>query len=196
MADDILVSLHGRRLGLTSKYALVANPHGTGTMALPRAEYVLTAAGTALTASSTETVMASYTIPANSLAVGSLIQVRAQGIVTAANSTDTFTLKLRIGGLAGTLLWTVAATDATANDIVTGEYELAIRTIGSSGTMVGVGTFKSIPAAEGTMTIKDDILASTAIDTTASQDICVTGQFSTTNAGNSARIDFFRVIIA
>lgn len=191
MANELLTSIHGRRFGLDAKGNPVIDK-GQGTLAIPHVAYNLAAAGDALTGSSTETIMASYSIPANYLSPGNLIMIRAQGIVTAANSTDTFALKLKINS---TVLWTVAATDATANDIVTGEYELAVRTIGATGTIAGVGTFKSIPAAEGTMTIKDDILASTTLDTTAAAVIAVTGTFSTTNAGNSARIDFFRVLI-
>lgn len=155
------------------------------------------AASAALTASSTETVFSngSVSIPANTLRAGDIIKVRFQGICTAANGSDTLQVKLYVNGLSGTALITIPATDATANDIFTGEYEILIRTIGESGTMVGVGTFKSIPAAEGTMTIKDDILASTAIDTTAPITIDVAGKFSSTNAGNSCRLDFLRVEI-
>jgi hypothetical protein len=59
--------------------------------------------------------------------------------------------------------------------------------------MVGLGTFKSVPAAEGTMTIKDDILASTSIDTTTSKVIGVSATWSVANAGNSCRQDWFTV---
>jgi hypothetical protein len=71
-----------------------------------------------------------------------------------------------------------------------------VRTIGSSGTVVGVGTFKSIPAAEGTMTIKDDILASTTLDTTAAISMAVSGTWSTTSASNSCRLDILNVSVA
>lgn len=192
---EILTSIHGRRLGLTNTGALAVTPDATVNL-IPRLLGNITAAGTALTASSTETALGAITIPANRLDVGSLIQVRFQGIATATNSTDTLTVKLYIGGIGGTALISMAATDVANDNVFTGEYEIAIRTIGSSGTMVGAGTFKSIPAAEGTMTIKDDILASTAIDTTASKDITVSGTWSSTNAGNSCRLDFFRVFLA
>jgi hypothetical protein len=63
----------------------------------------------------------------------------------------------------------MAATDVADNNVFEGEYEVIMRTVGASGTMVGTGTFKSVPAAEGTATYKDDILASTAIDTTVAR---------------------------
>jgi len=155
--------------------------------------YNQVAAGTALTASSTETALGAFTIPANVLKVGDKLRIRYQGIATATNSTDTLAVKLYIGGLSGTALISHAATDVANNDVFSGEYELTVRTIGASGTIVGCGTYKSVPAAEGTATYKDDILASTAIDTTAAQDITVSGTWSTTNAGNSCRLDVLSV---
>jgi hypothetical protein len=43
------------------------------------------------------------------------------------------------------------------------------------------------------MTIKDDILASTAIDTTANQVIGVSATWSNASSSNSCRLDFMRV---
>ena len=156
-----------------------------------------TAASTAVTNTTDETLFStSVSIPANTLIAGSSIRVRYQGIATATNSTDTLAIKLYIGGLAGTVLLSHAATDVANNDVFQGEYELIVRTAGSSGTMVGCGTYKSIPAAEGTATYADDILASTAIDTTAAKVIGVSATWSVANAGNSCRLDFLRVAVS
>ena len=165
--------------------------------------YTNTAASSAITATATETAFSTaYTIPANTLKAGTLVKVRFQGIATATNGTDTLTIKLYLatdtsaGAIVGTALISMAAQDVSNNDVFTGEYELIVRTAGASGTMVGVGTYKSIPAAEGTMTVKDDILASTTVDTTAAQIVACTATWSSTNAGNSCRLDFLRVEIA
>lgn len=158
-----------------------------------RINLVQVAAGTALTNSTTETALGSATIPANSLKPGDRIKIRYQGIATVTNSTDTLAVKLYIGGLSGTALIAEAATDVADNNVFTGEYELVVRTVGASGTIVGVGVYKSIPAAEGTMTSKDDILASTAIDTTAAQVVSVSGTWSVASASNSVRLDILNV---
>src|ERR1700742_4406776 len=71
--------------------------------------YNQVAAGTALTNSTTETLLGSFTIPANTLKAGDLLRFRYQGIATATNSTDTLLHKLYIGGLAGTALLTGTA---------------------------------------------------------------------------------------
>jgi len=164
--------------------------------------YVNTAASSAVTATTTETLFdANYTIPANTLKAGNKIRIRFQGIATATNSTDTLAVKLYLGctnaapPVGGITLLSLAATDVANNDVFQGEYELIVRTEGASGTVVGCGTYKSVPAAEGTMTIKDDILASTTLDTTAAQLVAVSATWSTNNAGNSCRLDVMVVSI-
>lgn len=187
-----LVPLYGPDLGLSAAGRIL----GKDDWRVPLFKAGLVAAGTALTASSTETALGSVSIPANTLEVGSIIRMRFQGIATATNATDTLTIKAYLGGLSGTALISMAATDVANDNVFTGEYELVVRTIGATGTVVGVGTFKSIPAAEGTMTIKDDILASTTLDTTAAVSMAVSGTWSTTSASNSCRLDILNVSVA
>jgi hypothetical protein len=191
----ILTSIFGRRLGLAPSNRLVVGDRLPSVV--PAVAFTNTAASTAVSNTTTETLFDQFcTIPAKHLQPGQLIRIRYQGIATATNSTDTLAIKLYIGGLTGTVLFSHAATDVANDNVFQGEYELIIRTIGASGTMVGVGTGKSVPAAEGTMTIKDDILASTAIDTTTSKVIGVSATWSVANAGNSCRLDFLRVELA
>jgi hypothetical protein len=156
--------------------------------------YTNTAASTAVSNTTTETLFdKSYSLPANTLKAGTLVRIRYQGIATATNSTDTLAIKLYIGGLSGTVLISHAATDVANNDVFSGEMSLICRTAGASGTIVGAGTYKSVPAAAGTATYKDAILASTTIDTTAAQVIGVSAQWSVASASNSCRLDFLSV---
>ena len=197
MADTkILTSIHGKKLGLDRPGNLIINRDDAQAESLVRyTAYANTAASTAVTNSTSETAFStSYTIPAGTLVPGEAIDIFWQGIATATNSTDTLTIKVYIGGLSGTLLFTHAATDVADNNTFFGTYKLIIRTIGSSGTLVGFGWGKSVPAAEGTITVKDDILASTAIDTTTSKDITVSAQWSVASASNSCRLDVLHVV--
>jgi hypothetical protein len=156
--------------------------------------YVATAASSAISNTTTETLFDSnFTIPANTLKAGDVIKIRYQGIATATNSTDTLAIKLYIGGLTGTALISHAATDVANNDVFSGEMTLVVRDIGATGHIVGMGTYKSVPAAEGTITVKDKVLASTAIDTTAAQQIGVSATWSVANSGNSVRLDILNV---
>ncbi len=192
----ILTSLHGKLFGIGQGGNIVSD-RGDGPMIHSRTAYTNEAASSALTASSTETLFStSYSIPPNTLVPGQLIKISYWGICTATNGTDTFASVLRIGGVAGTALYTHTATDVANNNIFLGEFNLIVRTVGASGTIVGWGWGKNVPAAEGTIAVRDDVLASTTIDTTVAQVIGVTGQFSSTNAGNSARLDFLAVELA
>ena len=191
----VLTSVHGRRLGLADKGRLVAGLPNSGVV--PVVVYTNEAASTAVSNTVTETLFStSYSIPPNSLVPGQLIRIRYQGIATATNATDTLAIKLYIGGLTGTVLLTQAAQDVANNDVFQGEYELIVRTVGAAGTIVGCGTGKSIASAEGTMTTKDDILASTAIDTTTAKVVGASATWSVANAGNSVRLDMLVVELA
>lgn len=157
--------------------------------------YSNTAASTAVTGTSAETVFdQSYTIPANTLKAGTVVKIRAQGIATGTTSTDAVAYKLYIGGSGGTALISAASTDATNNDTFQMEATLICRTAGTTGTFVATGTYK-VSSAEGTMTVKDDITASTTINTTANQAVVVSAQWNTTNGTNSCRLDMLTVEI-
>lgn len=151
--------------------------------------YANTAASAAISNTVAETAFdKSYTIPANTLAVGDIIRVRVQVIATSTNSTDTLTLKLKIGT---TVIIATAAVDVANNDIGYIEADLIIRTIGASGTFVATGNQGL--GTPGTVTAKPFNLASTAIDTTATQAITVTATWSVASASNSCRLDILTV---
>jgi hypothetical protein len=158
--------------------------------------YNAVAASAAHTATTDEALFdKQYSIPANTLKAGSVVKVRFQGIATGSNSTDTLTIKLYIGGLSGTAVLTGTATDATNNDVFTGEAMICIRTAGASGTLVAVASGNIVPAATRVAVPVYQITASTAIDTTAAQVVGVGIDWSTNNAGNTARLDIMVVEI-
>lgn len=159
--------------------------------------FVNVAASTAHSNSTDEALFSTtVSIPANTLIAGSVVKIRFQGIATATNGTDTLTIKLYIGGLAGTALLTGTATDVANNNIFAGEFTLVVRTAGASGTCVGYGTHTEVPAASGTA-VHDitEILGSTTLDTTVAQVIGVGADWSVASASNSARLDLMLVEI-
>jgi len=134
-----------------------------------------------------------YTIPANTLKAGDLVKIRYQGIVVDSNDTDTLTIVLYLGGLAGTALMSTTAVNAEDNDIFIGDCSVIIRTAGASGTFVSCGMFCDSDAAGEAM--KAAFVASTAIDTTAAQVIGVGADWSVAHADNECRLDFLSVEI-
>lgn len=129
----------------------------------------------------------SYTIPANTLKVGDVLTIEGQGIATATVSTDTLAVAVKIGT---TAIVSIPATDVADNDIFYFRITLIVRTIGASGTIVADAIYNiGVP---GTATTRAQKLASTAIDTTATQAITVVATWSTTNA-NSVRLDILTI---
>ncbi len=157
--------------------------------------YSQVAAGTALTNSTTPTNLSvAPTIPANTLKVGDKIKIRAQVIAPATNSTDTLNVKAQLTpGTSGSAvdLAATGALDVANNDIAIIEFELTIRTVGASGTMVGVGTVLIGPPASAAF--KPVTLPSTTIDTTQGQIVGIQGTWSVANAGDSCRCDILSV---
>jgi hypothetical protein len=154
------------------------------------------AAGTAHTSTVTEALIGSYSIPANTLVAGSVIEVQYQGIATATTNTDTLTVKLYIGGITGTAVLTGTATDVANNAIFAGKATLVIRTIGTAGTFVAYGHHTDVPAVANTATMAvAEIVASTAINTETAQVVAVGADWSTADVNNSCRLDIFIVKI-
>ena len=152
--------------------------------------YAMTAAGTALTNSTDETVLGSYTLPASSIVAGSVLKIRYQGIATATNANDELTVRLRIGGttLTGQACITHPAVDAANNNIFTGEFTLVGRAAaGAAAACVGVGSYSAIAATGGA--VLATYLGSTNFATNAALLVEVTGQWSVANNNNSCRLD-------
>jgi hypothetical protein len=191
-APSNLTSLHGRRFGLSRNDRLVVRKWDA---VVPMLAANAVAASTAISDTTTETAFsnASYTIPANMLRAGSLIRFGWQGIATATNSTDTLLIKAYLGS---TAIATGTATDVANNNIFAGEASIAIRTIGASGTFVANSSHTKVPAASLTASRVDEILGSTAIDTTVTNAITVKATWSVASASNSCRNDIFWLTIS
>jgi hypothetical protein len=157
---------------------------------------LLLAAGTALSNSTTETVLASYTLPAYGLQRGQVIQVDADVIAPATNSTDTLTVRMRVGPttLTGTIVGTSGAVDVANNDVVDIDVDCTVRSTGTAGVVVCAGTVTAL-GAEGTATARvafEELTLNTAL----AQRIEVTGVWSVASASNSCRADAFSVAVA
>jgi len=153
------------------------------------ARYVNVAASTAISDTVTETAFSTaVTLPANSLKVGSVIRVRAQGIVTSSNSSDTLDVALRLGT---TDVIATGAVNSTNDDIIYITADIVIRTIGASGTFVAAGTTAN--GVVGTATALPRLKASTAIDTTAAISVNCSATWSVASASNSVRLDVMDV---
>lgn len=146
-------------------------------------------AGTALTNSVAETSLGSASIPAYGMAAGKIYRVRGSVRVTAQNSTDTLTVKVRFGTttLTGDVLVTSAAADAVVGDVVYFDLDLVCR----AASYVARGTFASL-GQPGTPTVRT-VHAIVANSNAAAHLVEVTGQWSVANVGNSCQLETFEL---
>lgn len=138
----------------------------------------------ALTNTVTETTLATVAIPSaisGALAVGDVINIKGYVNVTAANSTNTLQLKLKMGGV---VVMDFSAIDVAADDFVNFDITLVVKTIGASGAVVGLFHLNGLLGAVLDGPSSGDI-GSATIDFTAATNITLTGTWSVADAGNS-----------
>ena len=157
------------------------------------------AAGTALTGTTNETALASYTIPANTLVAGSTIKIRAAGlVVVGGNGNIQLQIKLDDSSTAIGSAVAVANSTATAslstNDIYDFDTLIQIRNAGATGTGRAIAISDFFLNAPGTTDVgKRELKASFDVDTTVDNLLQITGDL--THADDSVRSDIFIVDI-
>lgn len=153
---------------------------------------VLSAAGTSVTNTTTETASASVEIPANTIRIGTIIKIRARFRVTADSGATTVTFRLRFGASAtpasNTALLGTTAFDSSSGNISVMEFVLTGRAApGAAAAIVGSGLF-SETAAAGAGTVKAGVLESTNFATNGALKVHATVTWSAADA-NAAQCE-------
>jgi len=149
---------------------------------------VLTAASTNLTNTTTRTVFdRNYSIPANALQVGDVLRVRGQVRAPTTNSTDTLLLDVSVGG---TALVAGLAVDVADNDVGIVDVEIAVRSIGASGSLFASGMIGLGPVASATMR---PVANSGTRDTTGALVVGIAGTWSVASASDICALQMLTV---
>jgi len=143
--------------------------------------YVLAASGaqSSHTGDTNETALRTIAIPANALGANGFVRVTF--VFSHTNSVNTKTVRVRLNGVAGTIYYSTANTTTTS-----GRAEIEIFNRNATNSQVGFLTASagfSNGLAAGVIT--------SAIDTTASVDLVVTGQL--TNTGETVAVESYVV---
>lgn len=117
-----------------------------------------------------------------------VVKFRGRLHVIAANAADTWTFRVRLGGLTGAVLVASAAIDIVTNDVFEVSGTIELRTLGASGTFDSVVTFLDI--VNDAADVDTVVLAGTIV-TTADVSLVVTGTCSSNNAGNQVSLRNF-----
>ncbi|HKZ20295.1 MAG TPA: hypothetical protein VJQ57_09310 [Acidimicrobiia bacterium] len=148
--------------------------------------------GSALASSTTLTDISPsppIVVPANFLAPGMALRVRAAGRVST-TSTPTLLLGVYVGGVAGTAICTTGAITTTSGvtNVTWGlEAWVVCRTIGSSGTVLGTGLAHGISGTVGVSTVPLPASAPATVtwDSTAAKSLTIGAQWGTSSASNT-----------
>ncbi len=154
---------------------------------------MITAAGTAVSNTTTETSLASWAVSANELQPNKLYRVTGAIRSTATNSTDTLTVTIRWGTSStmssNTSVFATTAVDQVNDDVVVFAFDLHVQT----ATRVAVSGFMTDADAEGSKLLGSVYhVLTTAKDTAYRLD--VTATWSVANAGNSCQAEAFTIV--
>lgn len=125
----------------------------------------------------------SVSIPANTLKVGDIINVRAVVDVTAVAANHTLAVSLSIGSV------TIAITAATivlANDVAYIDAAVVVQAVGNASTGLVVADGTTAIGTSGTATARPFFKAPTNLDTTIANTVAINGAWSTNNNGDTS----------
>lgn len=159
--------------------------------------FAQTANSTTITATTTEGTLidggvGSLTVPANSFHVGDSFRLDMGGVMSAQNG-NTITIRLKTGSVS------LGSSGAMTMPSITNQVwylttTFTIRAIGAAGvaSIVALSQFHVLKAASGTQEgFAWNTINSTTFDTTISNTLNITAQFSSNNANNSIYSDIF-----
>ena len=126
----------------------------------------------------TETTIAVFTIPADTLNAGSLVILELMGTYSNASTSDDWTLRFKYGGVT---LDTINRVGGNVTDVGwSARFILTFRTVGSSGTV-----YDHAMLTDDDTSYSKDSGTSHSVDTTTDDDIEVTVQWDNAKAGNT-----------
>lgn len=155
---------------------------------VPNRLYSQTAAGTAVTNTTTETAVASYTIEGGTLAAGKSIKFSAVCRATATNDTDTLLYKVYIGS---TAIATLTAVDQANNDIALFDGELTSYALAASTTVVSKVIANDSDATG--QAARCFAAVTSSVDTTADIVLSIKATWSAASASDSCYCAMFNV---
>lgn len=142
----------------------------------------VTVANTAAETSLVGSGVGSVTLPANFFTIGKVLRVNGWGYHSAA-ANPSIEIKIKLGSTIILDTTSVASNNST-NQEIRFESNIVCRTTGASGTVIGQGRYEELTHLDVPM-----VNTGTAtIDTTASQVIDVTAQWSTASSSDSITV--------
>lgn len=186
----------------TTRDSYVAGSSSTGAKGfLPRLLSSQVASADSLVAATigtTETAFATlYNVPADFFSAAKQLQLVVAGKCTTSAGAPNVTIRIRYGGVAGTVLYTSNTTSISSQTNVGWGMDCTIANIGASSSSASLYTHNTAAAPTGagaappTNNKTDQPVTA---GTTSAKDLVVTLQFSANTAGNTWSLQLFRLV--
>ena len=138
---------------------------------------------TTLTNSTAETVIATYTLPANTLKAGTVLRIRGGARVSGVTGTPNAAISVRIGGVSGTVIASSGGVAVIGNDVLSADMLVSSRAAPSaSSALVSEGVARW--TASGVGGAKPFLSAPTNAATNGALDLVLTGQWDAASSSN------------
>jgi hypothetical protein len=135
--------------------------------------------------STTETTIATVTLPTNFLLAGTSFRFKFQGTLQLQATSGTLTIRMYIGSTAGQTLVLTSQTGAVAASYCEFEGMATVRTTGSSGTYITTGKIAIFTTDSAMLNARQGGASTTTVNTTASTPVVkMTAQFATSSSTN------------
>lgn len=150
-------------------------------------------AGNTISNSSAEVAFASaYTVPAGTLIAGQSIRIKLYAVYNTIAGAQTVEFKVKVGGLTVLDSGPVALIGPMANGGFALDGDLFVTSVGTSGSVEAQGAAQlGAPASGSSINLTNT--APYAVNTTISELISFTWQFTTANAGNNITLRAARI---
>ena len=168
--------------------------NGLGDFAVPNGsglsyENITVPAGNTVANTTTKTAFtSSYTIPANTLQVGSVIRIRVFGVYSTNVVAPNIIATVNLNGTDYLTTGSITAVAAVTNGGWNGEGLFVIDSIGVSGTIEAQAFLNFATAATTSLSVSLTNTSTQTIDTTINQVITLSAQWSAANASNSVTL--------
>jgi hypothetical protein len=151
---------------------------------------VQVADGTTTPAGTSEVVLGSRTFPIGALQAGKVIKFEALTRTTDSNSTDTLTVRVRLGPttLTGTAILETAAVDQADNDVCRIEGTLVVRDVDGASVIECFGTYNDPDAVGTAVKVWSSKITALDLDPQVAVLLEITGQWSASHADNDVAI--------
>lgn len=167
--------------------AIILNP-GTLPQRVMGTIFTMTSSSSSSNSSSEDNVVnigtGTLTIPASFWESGRNLRIKSSGLYTSTTTAGVLSFRMKLGTTVIVSTTSIPLVDNQTNQLWSFGVTLAVRSVGSSGQVMGNSALVMYDSSNGLRTFPTTMTAAQTFDMTASQAVSITAQFGTKNVNN------------